>query len=131
MKLNNKGQSLVLFIVFIPVFLGIMALVIDVGLSLSKKNEIDNVLEYSLKHYLKDEEVFLKENIKEELKELIDYNLKDITTSVIIENNIITLKANTYVEGIFSNILDIKGFKIESEYIGYVENEKRIGEKIK
>ena len=131
MKLNNKGQSLVLFIVFIPVFLGIMALVIDVGLSLSKKNEIDNVLEYSLKHYLKDEEVFLKENIKEELKELIDYNLKDTSNDVIIENNIITLKTNTYVEGIFSNILDIKGFKIESEYIGYIENEKRIVEKIK
>ena len=31
MRLNNKGQSLVLFIVIIPIIIGIMVMVIDIG----------------------------------------------------------------------------------------------------
>ena len=42
--LNNKGQSLVLFVLLLPIMLGIMALVIDVGNVFVKKNHIDNVI---------------------------------------------------------------------------------------
>ena len=42
--LNNKGQSLVLFVLLIPIFVMIMASVIDVGNLISAKTEIDNML---------------------------------------------------------------------------------------
>ena len=57
--LNNKGQSLVLFILMIPILLGILALVIDVGNVIYQKNEIDNmilfVLDYGLNLQLEKE----------------------------------------------------------------------------
>ena len=40
--MNNKGQSLVLFVLLIPIILGIITLVIDVGKSLVEKNSINN-----------------------------------------------------------------------------------------
>lgn len=141
-KLNNKGQSLVLFIIFIPILLGIMALVIDLGNAISKKAEIDSVLELVLDYGLDSKEEFLEYeepeylneeliNWKDDLKLLLNYNLNNIDSEVIINNNKLIISSDYYVEGIFSNILNIKGFKIESEYIGYIEdNEKQI-EKIK
>ena len=52
MILNNKGQSLVLFIIIIPIILGIMAIVIDIGNIIYENQELDNinriVLDYGL-----------------------------------------------------------------------------------
>ena len=142
MRLNNKGQSLILFIIFLPVLLGIMALVIDVGNALSKKHEQDNVIELVLNYGLKNSEVFYSNNDeyyyneelinwKDDLKILLDYNLKTSENGLNLEDKKINIQSETYVEGIFSNILNIKGFKIESEYVGYIENDEKIVKKIK
>ena len=51
-RLNNKGQSLVMFIILIPIFLLIITLVYDVGNALYEKNRLSNtsymVIEYGL-----------------------------------------------------------------------------------
>lgn len=141
-KLNNKGQSLVLFIIFIPILLGIMALVIDLGNAISKKSEIDNVLELVIDYGLEKGEAFLEyeepeylnENLinwKDELNLLLNYNLNNIDSEIIINNKKLIISSDYYIEGIFSNILNIKGFKIESEYIGYIENNEKIIKKNK
>lgn len=141
-KLNNKGQSLVLFIIFIPILLGIMALVIDLGNAMTKKSEIDNVLELVIDYGLEDGEAFLEYeepeylnedliNWKDELNLLLNYNLNNIDSEIIINNKKLIISSDYYIEGIFSNILNIKGFKIESEYIGYIENNEKIIKKNK
>lgn len=141
-KLNNKGQSLILFIIFLPILLGIMALVVDVGNALSKKNEQDNVIEYVLNYGLENGEVFFENNDeyyyneelvnwKDDLKILLDYNLENSNNEIVLNEKEIVIKSKSYVEGIFSNILNIKGFKIESEYKGYIENDKKIIQKEK
>lgn len=141
-KLNNKGQSLILFIIFLPILLGIMALVVDVGNALSKKSEQDNVIEYVLNYGLENGEVFFKNNDeyyyneelvnwKDDLKILLDYNLENSNNEIVLNEKEIIIKSKSYVEGIFSNILNIKGFKIESEYKGYIENDKKIIQKEK
>lgn len=141
-KLNNKGQSLILFIIFLPILLGIMALVVDVGNALSKKSEQDNVIEYILNYGLENGEVFFKNNDeyyyneelvnwKDDLKILLDYNLENSNNEIVLNEKEIIIKSKSYVEGIFSNILNIKGFKIESEYKGYIENDKKIIQKEK
>lgn len=141
-KLNNKGQSLILFIIFLPILLGIMALVVDVGNALSKKSEQDNVIEYILNYGLENGEVFFKNNDeyyyneelvnwKDDLKILLDYNLENSNNEIVLNEKEIIIKSKSDVEGIFSNILNIKGFKIESEYKGYIENDKKIIQKEK
>lgn len=141
-KLNNKGQSLVLFIVVIPILIGIMALVVDLGNAFCKKAEINSVLEYVLDYGILNGEVFFenegKEYFNEELviwkdnlKKLLDYNLDYSDNKIILNDKVITISSTTYVEGIFSNMLDIRGFKIESEYQGYIENDKVVIKRIK
>ena len=127
-RLNNKGQSLVLFILIIPIILGIMVLVIDLGNALTKKNEIDKSIEFVLEYYLSDnnwETIYQKNNNSigvNALEVLLEYNLKDIEPIINTSDELIIIKVETDVEGIFSKILNIKGFKIESEYNGYLES---------
>lgn len=123
--MNNKGQSLVLFILIIPLLLGITALVIDVGRAIAEKNSLSNKIELII-------ECGLEDNLSiKELNELTEHNLYDYDYEVELVDNVIEISASTYVEGIFSNILNFKGFNIKSEYRGFMDNDKVILEKVK
>jgi len=123
--MNNKGQSLVLFVLLIPIILGVLALVIDVGKALVEKNSLNNKIELIMDYGLEDDL-----SIKE-IEYLLEYNLKNYKYKLNIDNDIIKINAKTYVKGIISNISNFKGFNIESEYHGYMENNKKIIEKVK
>lgn len=118
--MNNKGQSLVLFILIIPILLGITALVIDVGETIATKNNVNNKIEMIIECGLIDDLTV------EEVNELAEYNLKEYNYQVKVENDIIEINVNTYIEGIFSNILAFKGFNIQSEYRGIMNNEEKV-----
>lgn len=118
--MNNKGQSLVLFILIIPILLGVTALVIDVGETIATKNNINNKIEMIIECGLIDDLTV------EEVNELAEYNLKEYNYQVKVENDIIEINVNTYIEGIFSNILAFKGFNIQSEYRGIMNNEEKV-----
>ena len=123
--MNNKGQSLVLFILTIPILLGILVLVVDVGNALHQKNKINNIIEMVI-------EYGLENNYEEEkLKKLINYNLKTDNYQVEIKDEIINIKVEAEINGIISNIIDINSFKILSEYKGYMENNKKVIKKVK
>ena len=108
-KLNNKGQSLVLFIVVIPVLLGVMALVVDLGNAFCKKAEINSVLEYVLDYGTLNGEVFFENEgmeyfneelviWKDKLKNLLDYNLDYSENKIILNDNFYNLfKTNDVV----------------------------------
>lgn len=40
--MNNKGQALVEFVIILPIFIMILFLVIDFGMIINKKNELEN-----------------------------------------------------------------------------------------
>lgn len=127
-NLNNKGQSLVLFVLFVPLLFGIMALVVDLGNALVKKSEIDSVVEMVLESEL--ENTYIDGTLNSidndtrisNIEVLLDYNLKLVDYSIDVSDEIIVINVNTYVEGIFSRVLNIRGFSVESEYKGYLES---------
>lgn len=137
MRLNNKGQSLVLFVLLIPALLGVMALVFDLGNSLTVKNEIDSVIEMVLDGEIqrdgtkKEDNSLSDDDIKEEFEDsslvntdirkksmevLLTYNLSKVDFEVEVNENNVNVVGSTYVEGIFSRILNVKGFFVVSEY---------------
>ena len=123
--MNNKGQSLVLFVLLMPIILGLIVLVIDVGKSLVEKNSINNKIELVMEYGLED-------NLSiEEINDLLKYNLKTNNYSVTTQDEVINIKVKTYTPGIISNIVNFKGFTIESEYRGFIQNDKKIIEKVK
>ena len=104
MKLNNKGQSLVLFILLIPVMVLVMVLVIDMGNLYCEKKEIDSigylVCDYGISNYYDDN--ILNDMVK--LANLNDDKLSKI--SVDIENNVVDVIIYKKVDGVNVRISD-------------------------
>lgn len=127
--LNNKGQSLVLFVIMIPVLLLFMALVIDLGRAYNLKNNLDSslelVIEYGLDNYNDDE------FDKNELNKMLKFNNPSSDNNLVIDDDKIRVSSSSYVEGIFARVLNIKVFKVESEYVGYIDDGKKMIERIK
>lgn len=117
-KMNNKGQSLVAFILLLPVILLFMTSLWEIGdASVTKakyENEIKSTIKYGLNH-------LEEENIREKIENLI-FDLKG-PKIITIEENKIAIKYE-YSYQIFNNKKQIK-----ISYIGYKENDKIIIEK--
>lgn len=125
--LNNKGQSLVMFILIIPILLGIMVLVIDIGNVFYYKQDIDNinkiVIDYGLSH-MEDA------NVLSDMKELAKMNNNELSIEIIFNDMEFYVSSSYYVNGIFSRIFKMKGFNVKSKYKGYKGIDKDIIEKI-
>lgn len=125
-RLNNKGQSLVMFILIVPILLLIMILVIDVGNVIMNKQELDNVnyltIEYGLDHL---EETDLENKLA---NMIVANNLKLNEINVNVENNRINIVLKKTVKGIIAKKFKI--FDIESKYVGYIEDEKEMIERV-
>ena len=135
--LNNRGQSLILFVIVLPVLLLILVLVIDIGRVISLKQELNNISEIVLDYgidYLNndmDDNIDSISSIENKLIEIIELNKDDIDEiDVRIDNNKIYILLSDSVDGIFSSILDIDMFDIKSSYVGYMDNNKKRIERV-
>lgn len=127
-KLNNKGQSLVMFVLIIPIFILIIAMVYDIGNALSEKEALNNINQMVIDYGLDNLDI-VDEN---ELIELIiknDNNLKNV--SVSIQDKTITVATEKRIKGIFGNVLDINITNVISNYQGTLQDGKKIIERIK
>lgn len=129
MKLNNKGQTLVMFIVIIPILISIMVLVIDLGSAFAKKQELNNVNKLVIEYGLDNLD---QENLESDLTSYITMNAKDLSNvKVTVENNTINVTTKAYIDGIISKALNIDGFEIVSEYHGYLSGKEKRIERVK
>ena len=122
-SLNSKGQSLVVFVVLLPVLLLFMAFIFELGnityLKSKYENEIKSTIEYGLKHQE-------DENLESKLNRLLDENLEGNKEINITESSIeihITYKSN----GIYSELFK-QQFEINLTYIGQFATGKIIKE---
>ena len=123
MQLNRKGQSLVLFVLLIPIMIGFLALVVDVGNASVEKNNIDNVI-FMIMDMALDKKID-----SSEIKEYMDDNLKNYQNIVTISGDEFVIESSTYVKGVFSKIFGFNGFSVKSKYYGTVRDGKKIIEK--
>ena len=124
-KLNNKGQSLVMFILIIPVLVLIMILVIDIGNGILVKQEMDNINYLTVNYALDNIDDI---NLENNLINLITLNDKELSViNVKIENDIVTIELKKNIKGIFSKKLKL--VNVSSKYIGYIDNNKKIIER--
>lgn len=129
LKLNNKGQILVLFVVLLPILLFVIVLVVDVGSIMTSKQDLNNI-NYMMVDYGLDN--MGKENIESEITNYILLNtnkLDDIDVRVI--DNEVYIYMQKYEKSLISHIFNIKGFQIVSEYNGTVINDEKSIERIK
>lgn len=127
LNLNNKGQTLVMFIILLPILLFVLTLVYDVGNAIYEKDRLSNtnymVVEYALRNSLVSED---------ELVELINKNdddISDITITMI--DNSVTIALSKDIKGVFGKMFGFNLTSVRSEYRGnIIQGEKKI-ERIK
>ena len=127
-KLNNKGQSLVMFIVIIPIFLLIMTLVYDVGNAIYEKNRLSNtnymVIEYGLDN--------IDDVSERELIELIQKNIDNLNyVSVNIDDKKIEIILSKDIRGIVGKMFGFDLIRANSQYEGIIINDVKKIERIK
>lgn len=127
-KLGNKGQSLAIFVIFIPVFIMIGTLVVDVAFAKYNARKLDNitmeVIRYGLKHF--DEEPY------NNMVDLIYQNDSDIDSYKIDidnEKKTITINISKATKGFFGSIVGKDIYNLKSSYMGYLDDDKIIIEK--
>ena len=119
--MGNKGQSLVIFVLILPVLLLLFALVWEVGnLSVTinrYETEIKDTIEYGLNHSDDD-------NLENVLTDLLKTNI-DGDINVKINNKVITVRVKKRYDAIFNKLFNHR-FDIDLVYNGYKENDKII-----
>ena len=117
--MNNKGQSLVIFILLIPVIFLIFAFIYDYSVYKIKKQELENITKEILVSTLKS-----NDNDKEKtVEELYKLNGLDINNLIVNYNGkelIITYEYSTNV--LLDKIININYGKIKINMIAVNEN---------
>lgn len=127
-KLNEKGQSLALFVIFLPVIMMIGTLVIDIGLANYNKHKLDeiskSVLDYGLNN--------IDNDPYSNMVDLIYQNDSDIDSYEIdmdLDNRKIKLVIKKATKGVFGSIIGKEIYKEESSYVGYFKEENIVIER--
>ena len=123
--MNNRGQSLVSFILILPIILLIFLGLYDIGNMVLLKNELRNisyiVLDYGVDN-IEEEDVIIDMNA------LVLKNKSDIDDVSIVKDDDgkihMTLYDSVNTKISFSNI-----FKIKVSYVGYMDEDKKVIER--
>ena len=127
--MNNKGQSLVLFVILIPILFMILFMVYEVGRMALLKHELNDI------NYLVIDCVLDKttnENNTDDIKELINKNKNDIDNiEVKIEDEKIYVTLEDSISTKVSLIKSSQIFKVKSSYVGYMKEDKKAIERVR
>lgn len=118
--MNNKGQTLIIFVILIPILILVAALVVDTGLMTFEKERYRGIIENGIEEY------FDTGNVEETEK---IFSLNDIPKeeyTIIIQENQIEVSLNTSIEAIFGKIINLQEYEIKMNYVGTKEGERVI-----
>ena len=127
LKINNKGQSLVMFVLIIQIFLLILTLVYDVGNAIYEKDRLSNTNYLTIEYGLNNIDT-VTEN---DLKNLIEQNTSNLKyIYVTIEENQIEIKMEKDAKSIIGKMFNFNLVKIISHYKGKIINNQKEIERI-
>lgn len=127
LKINNKGQSLVMFVLIIPIFLLILTLIYDVGNAIYEKDRLSNTNYLTIEYGLNNIDT-VTEN---DLKNLIEQNTSNLKyIYVTIEENQIEIKMEKDAKSIIGKMFNFNLVKIISHYKGKIINNQKEIERI-
>ena len=123
-KLSNKGQSLLSFVILIPFIIALGVWVIDIANARYNENKLKElnkeVVTYGIKH--------IDADPKDNMIELIRLNDNNVTYDINIntETKEVKVKLEKDVDGILTSIVGMKKFKVKNEYKATIVDDKII-----
>lgn len=123
--MNNRGQTLVMFILMLPLLLIVLCLVVDIGMLSLEKKRLENTLKDAIYYELNNQETD-SNIIKNRLTNTLSKNINNIKIKKveITDNKVITVSISKEYKGIFTKILKSNLFDIALTYKGYMNGEK-------
>ncbi len=119
--MTNKGQSLVIFVILLPIIFILITLVWELGnLSVAQskyESEIKDAIKYGLSHQEDPE-------LNQKIKELLDSNI-DGEKNIVIREGVIKINVKSEYKTVYRALFKDK-FDIDITYTGHTENEKVI-----
>ena len=118
--MNNKGQTLVLFVLMLPIIIFIMLLVIDVSNMFITKQELNNINKIVLNYGL---DIIEEENIENKLEDMINKNISTNEHTIKIDDGTIEIDLKKEIKGI---ITKKKIYEVKSVYKGYIKEDEKV-----
>lgn len=121
--MNNKGQTLIMFIILIPIFLILTAIVVDVGLIEYNYQKYKGIVDESIKEY------FLNGG-SDALNKTMNYNgLESKDYEITIVNDTVEVLLNYNIESVFGKIINLNEYSIKINRVGKFESENVVIDK--
>lgn len=121
--MNKHGQTLILFVILIPIMILLCAVVVDTSYLIGKKTNLREVTKNAIS------EVLVKNKDKSAIKDILIENKIDVDNLEVIEKDgEVEVKNKIEVDSIFASIIGIKTYDIKIDIIGINRNGKIIFE---
>ena len=117
--MNNRGQTLVLFVLLFPIFILILILIIDVANVALCNIKLKNISNIAIDYGLDNIETVNSDYIED----IVNKNDNNIDSYFDIENGILKLRVSKNVTGVINRG---KIYKVIVCYEGYFEDDKKI-----
>ena len=122
MKLNNKGQTLIIFVILIPLLITLMAFVVDISYMYKESNKLENTTKTIIKNVYNER---LDGDIEKKVKDLYKENkIDNKNVKVSTKNEYLIVKNEYEVDSIFGKLIGIKKYKVKVNLKGYEKNNK-------
>ena len=119
--MNHKGQTLVAFIIIVPIFILLLAFVVDTGYLFMEYTKLQSITKTILKITYKEKET---KQFEEKIFSLYEKN-NIPTNNLEIENGEQVKVSNQYeIESIFGKIIGLNSYKVKTKMRIYFENDK-------
>ena len=106
--MNNKGQSLVIFIIIIPVIFIVFSFLYDYAYIINSQNKYENVTRTILNSTL--EEAKIVDLYKQNGYKVDDFKYKKENDKVYIQNSY-------KIKSVFGNIVNLKNYTVSINYV--------------
>ena len=117
--MNKKGQSLITFVLILPIIVLFVAFFIDSGVNIMNKVKMEGIIKSNM-------QIALDKNIydEEKIKSAIYANDKDLLVDIDISNNMINIKASSKKKSLFGRIFDTEWLNIKTSYCANFHDKK-------
>lgn len=116
--MNKKGQSLVLFVIILPVILGVLMFIVDLSLANYNTSHLKSVIESNMTVAL-DKKIKNSDEIKNAIRDNFD-NIESV--NVIINEDNLEITAKLKEKFLLANVYKMNFYKLDVTYCGNYHN---------
>ncbi len=109
--MNNKGQTLVIFVFLLPVILALVAYLTDSSLMMYEDNKLDRLNEIVIDYSIENKDTINSEKIRT----LLLKNDRDLTIEeIILTDHQVSIKMSKEIPSLFGKVLGINKYTVKS-----------------